>query len=181
MLLRQERKISVVLLTRNAQNFIPVLFGDHLEGDTEVMFHAKHADIKGPGNIKSLHKVISGLIQDQTLIANYADISNLFKELDYVKARPGIFAYTGINYLPAFYRKGKVRPLLLMAKKAKICGCSCGFGQLRSIRKYHADIEKFTCLMYGYPKRKCINDVLKAEFEDASQSQERILQISLNP
>ena len=27
------------------------LFGDHLEGDTRVMFHAKHADIKGAGNI----------------------------------------------------------------------------------------------------------------------------------
>ena len=27
------------------------LFGDHLEGDTRAMFHAKHADIKGAGNI----------------------------------------------------------------------------------------------------------------------------------
>ena len=27
------------------------MFGDHLEGDTRVMFHAKHADIEGPGNI----------------------------------------------------------------------------------------------------------------------------------
>ena len=31
---------------------IPELFGDHLEGDTRVMFHAKHAaNTKGPGNI----------------------------------------------------------------------------------------------------------------------------------
>ena len=30
---------------------IPELFGDHLEGDARVMFHAKHADTKGPGNI----------------------------------------------------------------------------------------------------------------------------------
>ena len=27
------------------------------------------------------------------------------------------------------------------------------------------DIEEFTCHMYGYPKNKCINDVLKAEFD----------------
>ena len=30
---------------------IPALFGNHLEGDTGVMFHAKHADTKGSGNI----------------------------------------------------------------------------------------------------------------------------------
>ena len=30
---------------------ISELFGDHLEGNTRVMFHAKHPDTKGPGNI----------------------------------------------------------------------------------------------------------------------------------
>ena len=30
---------------------IPELFGNHLEGDTRIMFHAKHADTKGSGNI----------------------------------------------------------------------------------------------------------------------------------
>ena len=30
---------------------ISKLFGNHPEGDTRVMFHAKHADTKGPGNI----------------------------------------------------------------------------------------------------------------------------------
>ena len=30
---------------------IPELFGDQLEGDTRVMFHAKHADTKSPGNV----------------------------------------------------------------------------------------------------------------------------------
>ena len=28
-----------------------------------------------------------------------------------------------------------------------------------------ADVEELTCHMYGYPKNKCINDVLKAEFD----------------
>ena len=30
---------------------IPELFGDHLEVDTRVMFHAKHADTRGSGNV----------------------------------------------------------------------------------------------------------------------------------
>ena len=28
-----------------------------------------------------------------------------------------------------------------------------------------ADVEELTCHMYDYPKNKCINDVLKAEFD----------------
>ena len=32
-------------------NILPELFADHLEGDTRVMFHAKHTDMKGSGNI----------------------------------------------------------------------------------------------------------------------------------
>ena len=114
---------------------IPELFRDHLEGDTRLMSHAKHADTKGPGNI-----IIRGNDTDMFIIllaivqklsqshlwfdtglefdnsCNYVDIPKLFKELDYVKALPGIYAYTGIDYSPAFYRKGKVRLLLLMTK-----------------------------------------------------------------
>ena len=30
---------------------MPELSGYHLEGDTRVMFHAKHADIRNPANI----------------------------------------------------------------------------------------------------------------------------------
>ena len=117
---------------------IPELFTDHFEGDARVMFHAKHADTKGPGNIivrgydtdifiillANVQKLLqshlwfdAGLDSDNS--RNYIDISKLFKELDYVKALPGIYAYTGIDYLPAFYRKGKVLLMLLMTKKQK--------------------------------------------------------------
>ena len=57
----------------------------------------------------------TGLDSDNS--RNYVDISKLSKELYCVKALPGIYAYTGIDYLPAFYRKGKVRPLLFTTKK----------------------------------------------------------------
>ena len=101
---------------------IPELFGDHLEGDTRVMFHAKHAaNTKGPGNIiirgndtdifitllanvqklsRSYLWFDTGLDSDNS--RNYVDISKLSKELDYVKALPGIYTYTGIDYLPVF-------------------------------------------------------------------------------
>ena len=96
---------------------------------------------------------------------NYVDISKLFKELDTVKALPGIYAYTGIDYLPALYRKGKVRPLLLMTKKQKFVDAFVALGNLDLSEHIIADFEEFTYHMYGYPNNKCINDVLKAEFD----------------
>ena len=128
---------------------IPELFGDHLAGDARVMFHAKQADIKGTGNIiiwgddtdifiillANVQKLSQshlwfdrGLGSDNS--RNYVDISKLFKELDNVKALPGIYAYTGIDYLPALYRKGKVRPLLLMTKKQKFVDAFVALGNL---------------------------------------------------
>ena len=100
---------------------IPELFRDHLEGDTRLMSHAKHADTKGPGNIiirgndtdifitllanvqklsRSYLWFDTGLDSDNS--RNYVDISKLSKELDYVKSLPGIYTYTGIDYLPVF-------------------------------------------------------------------------------
>ena len=80
---------------------IPELFGDHLEGDTRVMFHAKHADTKGPGNIiiqgngndifiillANVQKLSQSYLWFDTGLGsdnscNYVDISKLFKELD---------------------------------------------------------------------------------------------------
>ena len=113
----------------------------------------------------------TGLDSDNS--RNYVDISKLSKELDYVKALPGISAYTGIDYLPAFYRKGKVRPLLLITKKQKFVNAFVALGNLDLSENIISDIEEFTCHMYGYPKNKCINDVLKAEFDKKMQAKAR--------
>lgn len=64
---------------------------------------------------ESFRKVIAGLIQDLNF-RNYVDISNLSKELYYIKAPPGIYTCTNIAYLLPFYRNGKFR-LLLTTKK----------------------------------------------------------------
>ena len=163
---------------------IPELFGDHLEGDTRVMFHAKHADTKGPGNIiirgKGTDIFIILLANDQKLSIsdlwfdtgldsdnsrNYVEISKLSKEIDHVKVLPGIYTYAGIDYLSAFYRKEKVRPLLLMTKEQKIVNAFVALGNLDLSDNIISDIEEFTCHMYGYPKNKCINDTFKAEFD----------------
>ena len=65
------------------------LFGDHLEGNTIIMFHQKHEDSKSPGNM-----IIWGNGADYTGLdsddcCSYVNLSKLFKEFDYVKALPG--------------------------------------------------------------------------------------------
>ena len=76
-------------------------------------------------------------VLDSDNFCNCVDISKLSKEHDYAKARPAISAYTGTDYLSALYRKGNLRPLLLMKKTPSHLGCICSFGQFRSIRNYH--------------------------------------------
>ena len=52
-----------------------------------------------------------------------------------------------------------------MTKKQKFVNAFVALGNLDLSENIISDIEEFTCHMYGYPKNKCINDVLKAEFD----------------
>ena len=81
------------------------LFGDHLEGNTRVMFHGKHVDTKCTvssiirGNhtgifiilLENAQKFLESNLWFDTELdydnsRNYVDISKLSKELDYAKA-----------------------------------------------------------------------------------------------
>ena len=44
----------------------------------------------------------------------YLNVTKLHKSIDYVSALPGLFAFTGNDYTPAFYRKGQIKPTTLM-------------------------------------------------------------------
>ena len=60
-----------------------------------------------------------------------------------------------------------------MTKKKKFVNAFVALGNLHSSENIISDIEEFTCHMYGYPKNKCINDVLKAEFDKKMQAKAR--------
>ena len=109
-------------------------------------FHPKHTGSKNPGNIiiwdnnfaifiillENVQKLSQSHLWFDTGFdfdnyRDYVDISKLSKELDYVKALPGICAYTGMNYLPAFCSIIFRLPII-DDKNAKICGWICGFG-----------------------------------------------------
>ena len=52
-----------------------------------------------------------------------------------------------------------------MTKKQKFVDAFVALGNLDLSENIIAFIEEITCHMYGYPKNKCINDVLKVEFD----------------
>ena len=99
------------------------LYVYHFDGDTRVIFHTKHADLIHPGNI-----VVRGGDTDITIILpcnveklennhlwydfgvdyknsrEYIDITELAKNVEIIKALPGIYEFTGNDYTPAFYK-----------------------------------------------------------------------------
>ena len=111
---------------------VPELFGSHLEGDTCVILHVLHADRDNRGNIvvrANDRDVAVVLVYNIKFIENsnmwydfgidsreYLDVTKLHKSIDYVDALPGIYTFTDNDYTPAFYRKGKIKPITLMCK-----------------------------------------------------------------
>lgn len=47
----------------------------------------------------------------------YLDVTKWSKCLTFVPALPGIHVFTGNDYSPAFYRKGRTRPITVMNKQ----------------------------------------------------------------
>ena len=103
-----------------------------------MIFHANHGDEANPGNIvicandtdilvillenaKRFNSHIwYGCGLDSINTRCYVDITILAKTINYVDVLLGIYAYTSCDYTPAFYQKGKVRPLALMMKNIMI-------------------------------------------------------------
>ena len=146
------------------------LYGNHLEADTRVMFHVNHADKNGNGNI-----IVRGngtdvaiiLTGNANLLTNghlwydfgadynnsreYLDVTKLSKCLTYVQALPGIYAFTGNDYSPSFYKKGKTRPITVMNKHEKFVNSFMALGDLPLTNEKNV-IEGFTCHLHGYTK-----------------------------
>ena len=111
------------------------LYGDHLEADTRVMFHAKHSDENGTqniairgndtdiliiliSNVDKLNKAMlwydCGLDFDNS--RSLIDISGLRKNLPYAKALAGIYGILGNDYSPVIFKKGEIKPIEIMAR-----------------------------------------------------------------
>ena len=163
---------------------VPELYGEHLEADTRVMFHAKHADSHDPGNLiirgtdtdicvvllSNAHKLqMSHLWYDTGLDHDnsrcYIDITKLSNDLSICNALPGLYAFTGCDYTPFFFRKGKVKPIEIMEKQQKFIDAFMVLGEEGLNEEICDAIDEYTCHLYGYRKHKHVDDALKCHFD----------------
>ena len=148
------------------------LYGYHLEADTCIAFHAKHADNNDPGeivvrandtdvaiillaNINLLSSEVwyeSGL--DYNNSREYLSITKLYQTMENPEAWIGLYSFLGNDYTPAFYGKGKVRPTNLALKDTKFVKVFSTLGIIPLERQIYEEIERYVCIMYGF-KRTC--------------------------
>ena len=60
----------------------------------------------------------------------YVDISVLDQNINYGKALAGAYGLLGNDYTPAFFGKGKVKPLEIMIKNCKFADAFVTFGEI---------------------------------------------------
>ena len=120
---------------------VPELYGSHLEGDTRVVFHAKNADTIDPGNIVvwandsdiavilicNIHHMDSDVWYNSG--HNYGNsrkcinIKKLVSTVQNIFSLPSLYAFLGNDHTPAFFGKGKVKPMQIAIKKRKNRQC----------------------------------------------------------
>ena len=102
------------------------LYGNHLEGDTRVVFHAKNTDTVDPGNIVvwendtdiavilicNIHHMDSDVWYDWE--HNYGNSRQCIKIKKFVSnvqkfsSLPSFYAFLGNDYTPEFFGRGKL-------------------------------------------------------------------------
>ena len=156
------------------------LYGYHLEADTRVMFHARHADNEYPGNI-----VVRGNDTDifVILIVNVHQLkrSHLWYEcgLDHDNSRAfydstrlaAAIPFKMALPTPSFFRKGKVRPLKLMLKHQKFIDAFSSLGEGPLTLEVCSIIEEFVSHLYGFNQLTSLADGVLAEFENKLPTQ----------
>ena len=152
------------------------LYGAHDEADTRVAFHAVHVEQLNPGNIvircndtdiliimlSNIQKFSQSHVWlDMGLDYNsriFIDVKGTADKLNFIQALPGIYAFTGCDYTPAFLRKGKKRSIEIMLKSVLFINTFNKMEEEDLTDEDIDEIESFTCSMFGYSKLTSINE-----------------------
>ena len=122
---------------------------DIIEADTRIDFHAKHDDINESGEVvvqandtdaaiillASINLFSSGVWYESDIVYNntreYLPITKLNKTMENPEAWIGLYSFLVYNdYTPAFYGKGKVRPIKLALSDSKFVKVFSSLGSI---------------------------------------------------
>ena len=81
------------------------------------------------------------------------------------KALPSFHAFTGCDYSPAFFGKGKKKPLCLLLSDSDVQLVLSEAGESEYITdELMSGLEKFTCMIYGKKKCTSVDEALVESF-----------------
>ncbi|XP_046481702.2 uncharacterized protein [Neodiprion pinetum] len=153
----------------------------HEEADSKIIFHAcsiidqSNIVIRGSdtdiliimlGNMVNL-KNPSSHIWMLTGTGNnerFIDVSKIYTELGPLLAKSliGFHAFTGCDFNPAFYNRGKKKPFTLLKNNVEFQKAFAAFGDIGltedTIRELCNVIQKYTCSMYNAKKSIDVDD-----------------------
>ena len=139
------------------------LYGAHDETDTRVAFHAVHVEQLNPGNIvircndtdiliimlSNIQKFSQSHVWlDMGLDYNsriFIDVKGTADKLNFIQALPRIYAFTGCDYTPAFFRKSKKRPIEIMLKSVLFIN---SFNKMGEVDLSDEDIDEILYILY---------------------------------
>ncbi|XP_017472207.1 PREDICTED: uncharacterized protein LOC108363375 [Rhagoletis zephyria] len=141
-----------------------------LQSDTNVNIRCFDTDILVIiiANMSNIDKNIN--ISMQVGVGNnqrFININHLYETLgsDVSAALPAFHAITGCDFNPAFFRKGKKRPYLMMTKNKEFVNSFIAMSTSSESREDLFDkIQEFVCRLYGFKKINDINEARVATF-----------------
>ena len=158
----------------------PLLFSNHEEADSRMLYHLTSSDTQGEVVIRtndtdvlvallgSYHDVRGGLNiwLEMGLHFNntlrYINVTQLQAHLGEIlcKSLPGFHALTGSDYSPSFSRKGKQAPFKKLMKNINAQRALGNLGRSEEISEQDITaIEKFVCEMYGHKNIASVDEV----------------------
>ncbi|CAG9834603.1 unnamed protein product [Diabrotica balteata] len=153
----------------------------HEEADTKIVYHA--CNITEQSNIvirASDTDILIIMIGNMTRLQNansnvwmlngtgnkerYIHITKIYKELGELLAKSliGFHAFTGCDFNPAFFNKGKRRPFTLLKKNTEVQEAFATLGEENltedQLQQVFNSIQKFTCQLYNAKKSVDVDD-----------------------
>ena len=148
-----------------------------------MAFHALHADSNDPGNIVAraidtdilvilicnANKFTNNIWLDSGLDYNnsrkFVDITHVSQSLEHLRSLPGIYAFTGMDYMPSFHGKGKIRQITIMKSQERFVKAFENLGDTDIDATTVSVTEEFVFHVYGYKKKTNIHRFLALHFE----------------
>ena len=94
----------------------------------------------------------------------------------------GLHAFSGNDYVSAFFRKGKCAFWKAMLKQSQFLEAFCHLGkELEVTNDLFKVLEKFICFLYGFPKHEEVNVLRRSIFWDKFKKKKQVVDLSLLP